>query len=125
MMSMPLLQVIGLGTVIMTPLIGNLSDEYGRKSLLTLPMVASIIPLGTYLPCTYLYVCLRVNVRIFFLYSFPFGGGVNLAVRFSDAAIMAYSRETNFFYAYFVIRTLTAMVGESVVICLALAYVVR
>ncbi|KAK4785346.1 hypothetical protein SAY86_002035 [Trapa natans] len=75
--------IIGLGTIIMTPLIGNLSDEYGRKALLTLPMVSSIIPL----------------------------------------AIMAYSTETSFFYAYFVIRTLTAMVGESVVVCLALAYV--
>ncbi|PKI59824.1 hippocampus abundant transcript-like protein 1 [Punica granatum] len=75
--------IIGLGTVMLTPLIGNLSDEYGRKALLTLPMVASIIPL----------------------------------------AIMAYSRETKFFYTYFILRTLTAMVGESVVVCLALAYV--
>ncbi|OWM80449.1 hypothetical protein CDL15_Pgr019729 [Punica granatum] len=74
--------IIGLGTVMLTPLIGNLSDEYGRKALLTLPMVASIIPL----------------------------------------AIMAYSRETKFFYTYFILRTLTAMVGESVVVCLALAY---
>ncbi|KAK4562129.1 hypothetical protein RGQ29_004835 [Quercus rubra] len=75
--------IIGLGAMIITPLIGNLSDEYGRKALLTLPMTVSIIPL----------------------------------------AILAYSMETNFFYAYFVIRTLTAMVSEGSINCLALAYV--
>ncbi|MFQ6670132.1 hypothetical protein Gotur_035159, partial [Gossypium turneri] len=36
--------VIGVGTALMMPLIGNLSDQYGRKSLLTLPMTLSIIP---------------------------------------------------------------------------------
>ncbi|RVW96704.1 hypothetical protein CK203_020428 [Vitis vinifera] len=38
-------------------------------------------------------------------------------------AILAYSRTTTSFYAYFVIRTLTAMVGEGSINCLALAYV--
>ncbi|XP_030523229.1 tetracycline resistance protein, class D-like isoform X1 [Rhodamnia argentea] len=75
--------IVGFGTVILTPLIGNLSDEYGRKALLTIPMTASVIPL----------------------------------------VILAYSRETKFFYAYFVLRTLAAMVGEGTINCLALAYV--
>ncbi|KAJ9704505.1 hypothetical protein PVL29_002867 [Vitis rotundifolia] len=75
--------IIGLGTVVMTPVIGNLSDAYGRKALLTIPMALSIIPL----------------------------------------AILAYSRTTTYFYAYYVIRTLTAMIGEGSINCLALAYV--
>ncbi|KAJ0076833.1 hypothetical protein Patl1_35894 [Pistacia atlantica] len=75
--------IIGLGTMVMMPVIGNLSDQYGRKAMLTLPMTVSIIPL----------------------------------------AILAYSRTTSFFYAYYVIRTLTAMVGEISINCLALAYV--
>ncbi|KAM1457918.1 hypothetical protein ACFX13_035890 [Malus domestica] len=75
--------IIGVGTVVMTPVIGNLSDVYGRKALLTIPMILSIIPL----------------------------------------VIMAYSRETSFFYAYYVLRTVTAMVGEASITCLALAYV--
>ncbi|KAL5791283.1 hypothetical protein ACOSQ2_006171 [Xanthoceras sorbifolium] len=75
--------MIGLGTLVMMPVIGNLSDQYGRKALLTLPLTLSIIPL----------------------------------------AIMAYSRTTSFFYAYFLLRTLTAMVCEGSVNCLALAYV--
>ncbi|XP_074325531.1 uncharacterized protein LOC141663636 isoform X5 [Apium graveolens] len=37
--------IIGVGSVIMMPLIGNLSDVYGRKAMLTLPMTVSIIPL--------------------------------------------------------------------------------
>lgn len=42
------MQIIGVGSVIMMPLIGNLSDVYGRKTMLTLPMTMSIIPLGMY-----------------------------------------------------------------------------
>ncbi|KAG2703095.1 hypothetical protein I3760_06G121500 [Carya illinoinensis] len=74
--------IIGLGAMIITPLIGNMSDQYGRKALLTLPMTISIIPL----------------------------------------VILAYSRTTNFFYAYFVLRTLTAMASDGSINCLALAY---
>ncbi|KAB5561492.1 hypothetical protein DKX38_006449 [Salix brachista] len=75
--------IIGLGTVVMMPLIGNLSDQYGRKALLTLPMTLSIIP----------------------------------------SVILAYSRTTTFFYAYYLLRTLTAMICEGSINCLALAYV--
>ncbi|XVF00835.1 hypothetical protein REPUB_Repub04eG0036400 [Reevesia pubescens] len=74
--------IIGVGTALMMPLIGNLSDQYGRKSLLTLPMTLSIFPL----------------------------------------AVLACSRTTNYFYAYYVIRTLTAMISEGSINCLALAY---
>ncbi|XP_058098363.1 uncharacterized protein LOC131243207 isoform X2 [Magnolia sinica] len=38
--------VTGIGTLVVTPLIGNLSDEYGRKALLTLPMALTIVPLA-------------------------------------------------------------------------------
>ncbi|KAL7125520.1 hypothetical protein ABFS83_14G122600 [Erythranthe nasuta] len=34
----------GLGAVVIMPLIGNLSDSYGRKVLLTIPLTLSIIP---------------------------------------------------------------------------------
>jgi len=40
------------------------------------------------------------------------------------AAILAYSRETKFFYAYYVVKTLAAIAGEGSFNCLALAYVV-
>lgn len=48
------LQITGLGTLVVTPLVGNLSDKYGRKALLTLPMTSAIVPLGTF---TYLINC--------------------------------------------------------------------
>ncbi|CAF1717701.1 unnamed protein product [Brassica oleracea var. botrytis] len=35
---------VGLGTMVMMPVIGNLADRYGIKALLTLPMCLSIIP---------------------------------------------------------------------------------
>ncbi|CAM8945629.1 unnamed protein product [Rhodiola kirilowii] len=37
--------IVGLGTILMMPLIGNLSDKYGRKALLTIPMTLGILPL--------------------------------------------------------------------------------
>ncbi|KAF7138447.1 hypothetical protein RHSIM_Rhsim07G0251300 [Rhododendron simsii] len=39
-------KIMGLGTLVMMPLIGNLSDTYGRKSMLTVPMCLTIIPLA-------------------------------------------------------------------------------
>ncbi|KAI3757237.1 hypothetical protein L6452_04771 [Arctium lappa] len=75
--------IIGMGSLILMPLIGNLSDHYGRKLLLTFPMMLGILP----------------------------------------AVILAYSRERNFFYAYYVLKTLTSMACEGTVLCLALAYV--
>ncbi|KAL0422943.1 UNVERIFIED_CONTAM: Hippocampus abundant transcript 1 protein [Sesamum latifolium] len=74
--------IAGIGSVVVMPLIGYLSDTYGRKVLLTIPMTLSIFPL------------------------------VILAVR----------RTTEFFYVYYVLKTLTAMVTEGGVICLALSY---
>ncbi|PSS17981.1 Hippocampus abundant transcript 1 protein [Actinidia chinensis var. chinensis] len=75
--------IIGLGTLVMMPLIGNLSDTYGRKAMLTIPMSLTIIPL----------------------------------------VILAYSREKYYFYAYYALKTLTAMVCEGSVHCIALAYI--
>ncbi|KAL8459198.1 hypothetical protein ACS0TY_036608 [Phlomoides rotata] len=37
--------IIGLGSVVAMPMIGTLSDTYGRKAMLTLPMILSIFPL--------------------------------------------------------------------------------
>ncbi|KAL0351706.1 UNVERIFIED_CONTAM: hypothetical protein Scaly_1559300 [Sesamum calycinum] len=37
--------IIGLGSVVVMPLVGNFSDTYGRKVMLTVPMTLSIFPL--------------------------------------------------------------------------------
>lgn len=38
--------ITGLGSLVMMPLVGNLSDKYGRKVMLTVPMTLSIFPLA-------------------------------------------------------------------------------
>ncbi|KAI3837755.1 hypothetical protein MKW92_019974, partial [Papaver armeniacum] len=38
--------VTGLGSLMVMPVVGNLSDSYGRKALLTLPMILTILPLA-------------------------------------------------------------------------------
>ncbi|XP_062205626.1 uncharacterized protein LOC133907574 [Phragmites australis] len=75
--------VTGLGALVVTPVVGNLSDRYGRKALLALPATASIVPLG----------------------------------------ILAYNRTKAYFYAYYITKTLTAMVSEGSMQSLSLAYV--
>ncbi|PIN09495.1 putative transporter ADD1 (major facilitator superfamily) [Handroanthus impetiginosus] len=74
--------VAGVGSVIIMPLIGKMSDAYGRKALLTIPLSLAIVPL----------------------------------------AILAVKRTTEFFYVYYALQTLTAMVTEGGIICLALSY---
>ncbi|KAK9129365.1 hypothetical protein Sjap_009852 [Stephania japonica] len=75
--------ITGLGGLIMMPVIGNLSDTYGRKAILTLPITLAIIPI----------------------------------------VVLAYGRTRYFFYAYYIVKTLTATVCEGSVACLSLAYV--
>nr|CAB3500255.1 unnamed protein product [Digitaria exilis] len=75
--------VTGLGALVLTPVVGNLSDRYGRKALLAIPATASIVPLG----------------------------------------ILAYGRTKAYVYAYYITKTLTAMVCEGTMMCLSLAYV--
>ncbi|KAK4401357.1 Hippocampus abundant transcript 1 protein [Sesamum angolense] len=43
--------IAGIGSVVVMPLIGYLSDTYGRKVLLTIPMTLSILPFGTDIGC--------------------------------------------------------------------------
>ncbi|KAI3816304.1 hypothetical protein L1987_15997 [Smallanthus sonchifolius] len=75
--------ITGMGSLVMMPLIGNFSDNYGRKVMLTLPMLLTTLPL----------------------------------------VILAYSRDRNFFFAYYALKTLTSMICEGSVLCLAHAYV--
>ncbi|KAK6784421.1 hypothetical protein RDI58_017876 [Solanum bulbocastanum] len=75
--------IIGIGLVVMMPIIGNLSDVYGRKGLLTVPVTLSVIP----------------------------------------PVILAYRRTKKFYYFYYVLRTLTGMICDGGIQCVALAYV--
>ncbi|KAG7641038.1 Major facilitator superfamily [Arabidopsis suecica] len=52
---------IGMGTMIMMPVIGNLSDRYGIKTILTLPMCLSIVPPGTVDCLAYAYVAVNIH----------------------------------------------------------------
>ncbi|KAK6805985.1 hypothetical protein RDI58_003770 [Solanum bulbocastanum] len=76
--------IMGLGSMLLMPLIGNLSDVYGRKALFTIPVTLLIFP----------------------------------------SVIMAYRRTTNYFYAYYVIRTLTGMISDTAIQCIPIAYAV-
>ena len=42
-------QMIGVGTLVMMPLLGNFSDKYGRKAILKVPMILTIIPTGIFM----------------------------------------------------------------------------
>ncbi|XP_020595190.1 hippocampus abundant transcript 1 protein-like isoform X2 [Phalaenopsis equestris] len=62
--------ITGLGTFLVTPVIGNLSDKYGRKTMLTLPMTVGIIPLvilafGRTRPFFYVYYFIKMFTGMF------------------------------------------------------------
>ncbi|XP_022554252.1 multidrug resistance protein 1 isoform X2 [Brassica napus] len=54
---------IGLGTMVMMPVIGNLSDRYGIKAILTLPMCLSILPPGAVDCLAFAYVGENIHDR--------------------------------------------------------------
>ncbi|KAJ7538828.1 hypothetical protein O6H91_11G064600 [Diphasiastrum complanatum] len=62
--------VSGIGTMVVTPILGYLSDEYGRKPLLMVPLVAAVLPMAvlaysrtkTYV---YIFFILRTIVAMF------------------------------------------------------------
>lgn len=39
-------QIVGLGALVVTPVVGNLSDKFGRKALLSIPITVVIPPAG-------------------------------------------------------------------------------
>ncbi|XP_033141275.1 hippocampus abundant transcript-like protein 1 isoform X2 [Brassica rapa] len=99
--------ITGVGSLMMMPLVGSLSDKHGRKSLLTLPMALNILPLDAEHD-----IALNRGVKN----SLPCASK-------SAQAILAYSRETSVFYIYYVLKTFTSIFCEGSVFCLALAYV--
>ncbi|KAF0932299.1 hypothetical protein E2562_009562 [Oryza meyeriana var. granulata] len=62
--------ITGLGALVVTPIVGNLSDKYGRKALMTLPVTVAILPLFI-LACNrskvyfYVYYVVKVVAGIF------------------------------------------------------------
>ncbi|PKA46586.1 hypothetical protein AXF42_Ash012719 [Apostasia shenzhenica] len=62
--------VTGLGAFLVTPVVGNLSDKYGRKLMLTLPMTVGIIPhvilaFGRTRPFFYAYYFIKMLTGMF------------------------------------------------------------
>jgi MFS family permease len=53
--------VTGLGALVVTPVVGNLSDRYGRKALMTLPVTVAILPL-------FILACNRSDVFFYVYY---------------------------------------------------------
>ncbi|KAE8798286.1 Hippocampus abundant transcript 1 protein [Hordeum vulgare] len=62
--------ITGLGALVVTPIVGNLSDKYGRKALMTLPVTVAILPLFI-LACNrsavyfYVYYVVKILAGIF------------------------------------------------------------
>jgi MFS family permease len=71
------MQITGLGALVVTPIVGNLSDKYGRKALMTLPVTVAILPLGM----RSLVRLLQLYLVGFSIYSFRFVSGSYLGVQ--------------------------------------------
>ncbi|OEL26904.1 hypothetical protein BAE44_0012071 [Dichanthelium oligosanthes] len=87
--------VTGLGALVVTPIVGNLSDRYGRKALLTLPVTVAILPLYFGDDASPLFI----------------------------AVILACNRSVAYFYVYYVAKIVAGVFCEGSMHCLCLAYV--
>jgi MFS family permease len=118
------MQVTGMGALVVTPIVGNLSDRYGRKALMTLPVTVAIAPLckwsGAYFQHAWpavqditRHLCsdvdkLHLSCFFFFL-----------------AVILACGRSEVYFYVYYVAKIIAGVFCEGTMHCLCLAYVVK
>ncbi|XP_024970513.1 hippocampus abundant transcript-like protein 1 [Cynara cardunculus var. scolymus] len=75
--------VVGIFKMVMLPILGQLSDEYGRKPLLLVTVSTSIVPF----------------------------------------ALLAINESKAFVYAYYVLRTISYIISQGSIFCIAVAYV--
>ncbi|KAM3226032.1 hypothetical protein ACQJBY_058616 [Aegilops geniculata] len=61
--------ITGLGALVVTPIVGNLSDKYGRKALMTLPVTVAILPL-------FILACNRSEVYFYVYYVMKILAGI-------------------------------------------------
>ncbi|VAI59340.1 unnamed protein product [Triticum turgidum subsp. durum] len=61
--------ITGLGALVVTPIVGNLSDKYGRKALMTLPVTLAILPL-------FILACNRSEVYFYVYYVMKILAGI-------------------------------------------------
>ncbi|KAM3242798.1 hypothetical protein ACQJBY_055032 [Aegilops geniculata] len=61
--------ITGLGALVVTPIVGNLSDKYGRKALMTLPVTVAILPL-------FILACNRSEVYFYAYYVMKILAGI-------------------------------------------------
>ncbi|KAI3706036.1 hypothetical protein L1987_76289 [Smallanthus sonchifolius] len=75
--------IVGIFKMVMLPILGQLSDEYGRKPLLLVTLSTTIIPFS----------------------------------------LLAISESKSFVYAYYVLRTVSYIISQGSIFCIAVAYV--
>ncbi|KAG8059951.1 hypothetical protein GUJ93_ZPchr0002g24791 [Zizania palustris] len=61
--------ITGLGALVVTPIVGNLSDKYGRKALMTLPVTVAVLP-------SFILACNRSKVYFYVYYVVRIVAGV-------------------------------------------------
>jgi MFS family permease len=118
-----LLQVTGLGALVVTPIVGNLSDRYGRKALMTLPVTMSIVPLCKWSLQGMIWPSFSDEIHAVPVPLLRFLGRFTFA--FASAVVLACDRSEVYFYVYYVAKIVAGIFCEGTMHCLCFAYVVR
>ena len=109
------MQVTGLGALVVTPIVGNLSDRYGRKALMTLPVTMAIAPL-----CKW-----TLHHDQFSDENHAASAQIWRIFTIVLAVILACNRSEVYFYVYYVAKIIAGVFCEGTMHCLCLAYVVK
>lgn len=111
------LQVVGIFKMVVLPLLGQLTDEYGRKPLLLLTISTSIFPFGMF----HFHIIYEKNMQ-FFPSKFK-GFFIYLCILVS--ALFVWDQSKGFVYAYYVLRTISKILSQGSIFFISVAYAVR
>lgn len=101
--------------MIVIPLLGQLSDEYGRKPFLLLTVSTNIVPFCMFPRSLTIFTILCCCFNVLHLLT------THIII---FAALLAINQSRGTVYAYYAIRTIAMIISKGTIFCIAVAYVV-
>nr|GMD58923.1 hippocampus abundant transcript-like protein 1 [Ipomoea batatas] len=116
-------QVVGIFKMVVLPVLGQLSDDYGRKPLLLVTVSTTIIPFTSESNFSIWYEIkvtkqvdgIKCKIRLV--------AEIGLSSSYHQAeSLLAINKSRGFVYAYYVLRTISYIISQGSIFCISVAY---